>query len=98
MVSESFKIDGEVVTRGNEYTNEVIFAGVTDKLSDAISATLEYQALRDRDPEGHETRELAGVSLAWQSGPRFQVDLGSNFGLDHAAPDVELYVGISRKF
>lgn len=32
VVSESFKIDGEVVTRGNEYTNEVIFAGVTDKL------------------------------------------------------------------
>lgn len=32
VVSESFQIDGEVVTRGNEYTNEVIFAGVTDKL------------------------------------------------------------------
>jgi len=32
VVSEAFELDGEVVTRGNEYTNEVIFAGISDKL------------------------------------------------------------------
>lgn len=32
VVSEAFKLDGEVVTRGNDYTNEVIFAGISDQL------------------------------------------------------------------
>jgi ATP-dependent phosphofructokinase / diphosphate-dependent phosphofructokinase len=32
VVSEAFELDGEVVTRGNEYTNEVIFAGISDRL------------------------------------------------------------------
>lgn len=32
VVSEAFQLDGEVVTRGNQYTNEVIFAGISDKL------------------------------------------------------------------
>ncbi len=32
IVSEAFQLDGEVVTRGNEYTNEVIFAGISDRL------------------------------------------------------------------
>jgi ATP-dependent phosphofructokinase / diphosphate-dependent phosphofructokinase len=32
VVSEAFKLDGAVVTRGNEYTNEVIFAGISDQL------------------------------------------------------------------
>lgn len=32
VVSEAFQLDGEVVTRGNDYTNEVIFAGISDQL------------------------------------------------------------------
>jgi 6-phosphofructokinase 1 len=32
VVSEAFELDGELVTRGNDYTNEVIFAGISDKL------------------------------------------------------------------
>jgi hypothetical protein len=72
--------------------------GLADKLSDAVSGTIEYQALRDRDPAGRETRQLAGLSLAWEARPQFQFDLGSNIGLNHAAPDVEVYFGVSRKF
>lgn len=32
VVSEAFKIDGQIVTRGNSSTNEVIFAGISDML------------------------------------------------------------------
>jgi ATP-dependent phosphofructokinase / diphosphate-dependent phosphofructokinase len=38
VVSEAFKLDGAVVTRGNEYTNEVIFAGISDQLIRRIEA------------------------------------------------------------
>lgn len=72
--------------------------GVSDELTDTVSATIEFQALRDRDPSGHETQELAGLSLAWQPQEQTQLDVGSNLGLNHNAPDVELYVGVSKKF
>lgn len=32
IVSEAFQLEGQVITRGNEYTNEVIFAGISDQL------------------------------------------------------------------
>ena len=72
--------------------------GAADKISETVTATLEYQAERDRDPSGHETQQLAGLSVAWLAQDQLQFDLGTNVGLNHAAPDVELYFGISRKF
>ncbi len=72
--------------------------GLADKLSDALTATAELSAMRDRDPSGHATMALASVSLAYQPGKDSQLDLGAVTGLDHAAPDLELYVGVSRRF
>lgn len=72
--------------------------GVQAALGKAANVTAELQALRDRDPEGHETRALAGLSLAYQPGSRVQLDAGVNAGLDAHAPDVELYFGVSEKF
>lgn len=63
-----------------------------------ISTTLELQATRDDDPAGHATQTLAGLSLAWQPKDDLQLDAGSVLGLNHDSPDVELYVGISRRF
>ncbi len=72
--------------------------GVADQLSDVLTATIEYQALRDRDPDGRSTQQLGGLSLAWLARPQLQFDVGSNVGLNHAAADVQVYFGISRKF
>lgn len=66
--------------------------------TDALSGTVELAAQRDRDPGGHETATLAGVSFAYQLGDRVQLDVGGNAGLNHNAPDVELYFGVARKF
>jgi hypothetical protein len=93
------EVDAEVDEDGDG--RHLAYSGVVelnDKLNDALTATLEYQALRDRDPAGHETRQIAGLSLAWEAKRQLQLDIGSNIGLNHAAPDMELYVGISRKF
>ncbi|KQX20200.1 MULTISPECIES: transporter [unclassified Sphingomonas] len=72
-------------------------AGLETRVGAALTATAEYQFVRDRDPSGHESRQLAGLSLAWQPREDLQFDLGANGGLRHAA-DVELYVGVSRRF
>ena len=73
-------------------------AGLSAKLSDALTATLEYEQNRDRDPAGHQTLRLAGLSMGWQPRDDLQFDVGANGGLNHHAPDVELYLGVSRRF
>jgi len=72
-------------------------SGIQTKLSKALTATVEYQVTRDRDPDGHQTQQLAGLSLGWQPIDDLQLDIGANAGLRHA-DDVELYVGIARRF
>lgn len=72
--------------------------GANFKLSEQLTATAEYQITADRDPEGHHLAHLSGLSLAWQPGKDLQLDLGANAGLDHDAPDAELYFGVSRRF
>lgn len=72
--------------------------GLSDALTDKLTATAEVEALRDRDPSGHETQDLSELSLAWQPAEDLQLDVGAVVGLNHAAPDLELSFGVSRRF
>ncbi|MET1112976.1 MAG: transporter, partial [Allosphingosinicella sp.] len=72
-------------------------AGLSVPLSDALGATFEIAATRDEDPSGHATEWLAGLSAGWMAGDDLQLDAGANIGL-HGAPDVQLYLGVSRRF
>ena len=72
--------------------------GVELPVSKSVNVTPEVSITRDRDPAHHETRALAGLSLAWQGGRNWQVDTGANLALNHAADDLELYVGVARRF
>lgn len=72
--------------------------GLSAHLSEAMTGTIEVQELRDRDPAAHTTQTLAGVSLGWMLGEATQFDAGCNAGLNRASPDVELYLGVSRRF
>lgn len=73
-------------------------AGISAGLGGEVSATAELSLTRDQDPAGHSTEALAGLSLAWTPAPNLQLDAGANLGINQAAPDVELYAGISRRF
>jgi hypothetical protein len=72
--------------------------GLTADLTDRLAGSVELLALQDRDPAGHGTVTLAGTSLAWQPGENLQLDAGANLGLNRASADLELYVGVSRRF
>jgi hypothetical protein len=72
-------------------------AGVSVPVSKAVDATFEIAANRDEDPSGHSTEWLAGISAGWMPNENLQLDAGANFGL-HGAPDVQLYLGVSRRF
>lgn len=83
--------DGRHLAYGGVATLDVDF-------SDRLTAAAELSATRDDDPSGHGTQTLAGLSVGWMAHRDFQLDAGVNLGLDRAAPDVELYAGVSRRF
>ncbi len=72
--------------------------GATLKVSKAVSFAAEAQVIRDDDPDAHATQALAALSVAWQPRDNWQFDVFGIAGLNHAAPDVELSAGISRRF
>lgn len=71
--------------------------GLSVPLSDSLGATFEIAATRDEDPAGHSTEWLAGLSAGWMANDDLQLDAGANFGL-HGAADLQLYLGVSRRF
>jgi hypothetical protein len=73
-------------------------AGLDVDVSDTVGATFELAASRDEDPSATSDQLVGGLSLAWMAKPALQIDLGANLGLAGAAPDMELYFGISRRF
>ncbi|KGB58197.1 transporter [Sphingopyxis sp. SE2] len=73
-------------------------AGLGFALSDEVSATAELSLTRDRDPGGHATEALAGLSLGWESGADSQWDMGVNAGLNRNSADIQLYAGYARRF
>ena len=77
------------------YSNVV---GLDVGLTKSLELDLELQAIRDREPEGHQTMALAGVALDYVVAERTQFDIGSTAALNRNTPDVEVYFGISRKF
>lgn len=72
--------------------------GLGVAITPAVTGTVEFQALRDDDPSGATTQALAGLSLGWMANDALQLDIGGAIGLNHASPDSEIYLGISRRF
>ena len=72
--------------------------GLAVALSKKVSMTVEFQALRDADPSGKTWQAVESTSLAWMPKDNLQLDMGAVAGLNHDAPDAELYVGVSRRF
>lgn len=73
-------------------------AGLDVPLGTKVAATFELAGERDEDPAGAQSRLLGGASLAWMATRSFQVDAGANFGLSGGADDLQLYLGIARRF
>jgi hypothetical protein len=72
--------------------------GLGFNLTDAFAATVEVQAIRDRDPAGHATEAYGGLSVGYQTSKDVQLDVGTNVGLNHGSSDFQLYAGVSKRF
>lgn len=69
-------------------------------LSEAVKADLSAQVTRDDDPdpEIRGTPALGSIAISWQPSRNMQLDLGTNVGLNSAAPDIAVYAGVSHRF
>jgi hypothetical protein len=72
--------------------------GLDVPLAEALGATAELAVVRDDDPLGEATEVLAGLSAGWSPNDDLQLDVGVNVGLNRAAADLQLYVGVARRF
>ena len=73
-------------------------AGVTVKVSEAVSVGADASLARDDEPGDHTTRARAAMTLAWQPKDDWQLDTSAIAGLNRDTPDVELIAGIARRF
>lgn len=73
-------------------------AGLGFDVSGSVSMAAEVSITRDRDPSGHVTELLSGLSAGWQPNDDSQWDAGVNIGLNHDSPDLQLYAGYVRRF
>ncbi|MCU6454797.1 transporter [Sphingomonas sp. A2-49] len=84
--------------RSGRHLRYSVAGGATVELTKSLSAALEGQVIRDRDPDDRTTQTFAAVSLAWQARDDLQLDAICVAGLNAAAPDVQLAFGVSRRF
>lgn len=85
--------------RGRHLLYSAAFGAKYD-LTKKINVTAEVEGMRDDDPDRdvRGTQALAALSLAVQPNDRSQIDFSAVAGLDRAAPDIELSVGVVRWF
>lgn len=73
-------------------------AAASFDLADNLTATLEGELIRDRDPVGHTTQALAGLGFQWKVQPLRALYAEAVGGLNHDSPDIRLYAGFAALF
>ncbi|SDF40442.1 transporter [Dyella sp. 333MFSha] len=71
---------------------------VAHALSDRLTLAVEYWEQRNWDPAGTIKQQSADVALSFAIAPRFQVDVGANFGLNDQTPDRQFYLGFAHRW
>jgi hypothetical protein len=74
--------------------------GLSHGLGAGVSGTVEVWSQADFDPVGTTRQYSFDLALAWipNRRPNLQLDGGVNLGLNRETPDVEAYVGVTRRF
>lgn len=74
--------------------------GVGIPMTSTIAAGVELAAFRNDDPLGHVSNATADVTLAWtpKANPAFQFDAGAYVGLNDHTPEVEIVLGVAKRF
>jgi hypothetical protein len=80
------------------YADMVDVIGLSRDIAGGFNLGLEIWTNQDLDPGGTTSQYGLGPTLAWQPDPDNQFDGGFLIGLNRQTPELELYVGFSRRF
>jgi hypothetical protein len=72
--------------------------GLGRDIAGGFNLGMEVWTSQNFDPAGTVSQYSFGPDLAWQPNPNSQFDGGFAVGLNRQTPDLELYVGFSRRF
>lgn len=74
--------------------------GLGFAVTSAFNIGAELAAFRDNDPSDHATNATADLTLAWTppAAKDFQVDAGFYAGLNSDTPDLQMVIGIAKRF
>lgn len=72
--------------------------GINFSASPVFNLAIEGAVMRDDDAGRMSTQAVAGLSAALMVGKAAQVDIGSEFGLNHDTPERRIHVGLARRF
>lgn len=72
--------------------------GLDVPVGETVGATFELSARRNDDPSGAVTELLGGLSAGWSPARSLQFDVGTNIGLNRKTPDLQIYLGVARRF
>jgi hypothetical protein len=84
--------------RQGYHANVVDVIGLGRDIEGGFNLGVEIWTNQNFDPEGTVSQYSFGPALAWQPNPNNQFDGGFAVGLNRQTPDLELYVGFSRRF
>lgn len=77
------------------------FQGVVNvafPIADRFSLAAELWTSQNWDPSGTVEQYSADAALIYLLNHNLQLDIGGNFGLNQATPDMQLYIGLSTRF
>lgn len=85
---------------GGHHTAAAASLGLSHGLGGGVTGTVEVWGQSDFDPAGATRQYSFDLALAWipKAQPSLQLDGGLNLGLNRDTPDVEAYVGVTRRF
>lgn len=92
--------EADVVRNANGHGTHLAWIGVASvgRAFGRTSLGAELWGMADEDPSRRTYQATADLTAALAVGANAQIDAGANFGLNHSTPDVELYVGVARRF
>jgi hypothetical protein len=89
--------DAALTGTHENYQNLINFSHAIGSTEDNLTGYVEFYSDVDNDI-GLQPYYTADFAVAWLVTPNFQLDMGTNVGLNKAAPDIQGYIGISQRF
>jgi hypothetical protein len=85
---------------GGRHLTFVNVVGVSHAITPGFTLTAELWSSTDLDPDGTTQQYSMDFATSWQpeDEPNLQLDAGINIGLNSATPDLQAYMGVSRRF